>query len=238
MSNEGCEKNQPPGQGSETPAGVGADRTRRRLTGAGLAGAGVLMTVSSRTALGQVVGGCGSESASAALSRTGEVPDCGCSPGFWWNTNGQRVWGDFIEVNFSEYARTTSFNQVFCQSLPPEVQKFFPDDSVTLLQARQAQGVYPPSNYDGCANKHAVGMHAVAALLNVAFYGDRYPAEPRFSNPADVVLAFQNALVAYHNEDKSGKACSYLSAFKDRVDVYAGYSGDRVWCFNGTNWGD
>jgi hypothetical protein len=189
------------------------------------------MTVSSRTALGQAVGGCGSESPSAALSRTGEVPDCGCSPGFWWNPNGQRVWTDYLETTFSKGA---SFNRVFCSGLPYGVKPFFEEDSVTLQMARESGGSYPGTNYE-CSNVHAIGMHAVAALLNVAFYGNRYPAG--FSNPAEVVSAFQDALVAYH-ATQNGNACQGLSDFKDRVDVYDSYSGDRLWCFNGTNWGD
>jgi len=212
----------PPGgatsAGGPSPT-AGTSRTRRRLAAGGLVGTGVLMTMSSRSALGQVVGGCGSETASAALSRHGEVQECGCSPGFWWNPNGQKVWSDHLEIYFP---KTASFNTVFCSNLPLDVKPFFVDDGVTLLQARKDGGPYPDTNYKG-GNIPAVGMHAVAALLNTQFYGDRYPALPPFASANDVILAFQEAL-----QLKDG-----LEAFKARVDVY-----DGLWCFNGTNWGD
>lgn len=201
-------------------------RLGRRRTAAGLAGATVLMTLSSRSAFG-AAGMCGSETASAALSGNQEQPDCGCSPGFWWNTNGQRVWAEHIEPAYPEFSRGASFNQVFCSGLPPSAKSFFADNMTALMEARGSGGSYPATNYDSCHNVHAVGMHAVAALLNVVFYGDRYPAVPRFSSAQDVIDAFQGALTGL------GNVCKNLTAFKDRVDVYSG-----LWCFNGKDWGD
>lgn len=209
----------------DEPAGArraepGANQGRRRLTAGGLAGAGILMTMSSRSALGQTVGGCGSESVSAALSRHGELPACGCSPGFWWSPNGQQVWSEFLEGAFP---KGTSFNALFCSYLPLDVKPFFKNDQVTLLDAKKNHGFYPETNYD-CGNVHAVGMHAVAALLNVQFYGERYPASPPFASANDVIMAFQECLA---------DGCGGLTRFKDRVDVYSG-----LWCFNGMNWRD
>lgn len=200
------------------PAVPGTDKTRRRLTAGGLAGAGILMTMSSRSALGQTVGACGSESVSAALSRQLEAVPCGCSPTFWWSSEGQRVWGEFLEAHFP---MTASFNDVFGTSLGADVPQFFKDDDVTLFMAKRDHGPYPETNYNK-GNVSAYGMHAVAALLNVQFYGDRYPADPPFASASEVIMAFQEAL---RNEGEG------LDAFKDRVDVYNG-----TWCFSGRNW--
>lgn len=221
MSRLEREDNHPAGeQSARTPAG-GADPVRRRLTSGGLAGAGVLMTVASRSALGQVVGGCGSESASAALSRNGELSSCGCSPGFWWNENGQRVWTEYLGA----YPQTATFNAVFCSGLPLNVKPFFQSDNVTLLEAHKEDGgPYPDTNYP-CEYVSAVGMHAVAALLNAEFYGVRYPAG--FTSGAEVIQAFQAAL---------GGGCGGLNQFKGAVDVYDDNGG--LWCFNGKDWGD
>jgi len=212
---ENCDAGNP---GETAPAMVGADQTRRRLTVGGLAGAGILMTLSSRSALGQTVGGCGSESVSAALSRQAEAVPCGCSPTFWWSPEGQRVWSEFLENSFPMSA---SFNGIFGASLGPDVKPFFKDDSVTLLMAKKDSGSYPDTNYSK-GNIQDFGMHAVAALLNVQFYGDRYPAEPPFASANEVITAFQEALV---NEGEG------LNEFRNRVDVYSG-----TWCFSGRNW--
>jgi hypothetical protein len=200
------------------PAAADTDRSRRRLAAGGLAGAGVLMTLSSRSALGQVVGGCGSESASAALSRTGELPPCGCSPEFWSTDIGLQVWTEFLEIHFPKSA---SFNDIFSAGLPDAVKPFFVDPAVTLLTAQNSGGVYPETNYS-CSGIDKVGMHAVAALLNVQFYGERYP--PQFASTTDVIVAFQVGL-------RGG--CEGLEAFKTRVDVYGG-----MWCFSGLSQGD
>ncbi|HRP75021.1 MAG TPA: hypothetical protein PK725_01275 [Rhodocyclaceae bacterium] len=230
------EECQPVATGAESPAEVVTDRGRRKFTAAGLAGTGVLMTLSNRSALGASLGQCGSESVSAALSRQMDLPECGCSPGFWWNPNGERVWRDYIEPAYPQYARSASFNQVFCTGLPVDVPKFFKDDATTLWDARKAQNVFPPSNYDECANIHAIAMHAVAALLNVAFYGNRYPAVPTFDDPTEVIAALQAAMQGHYwmnGGETSGPVCTALTAFKNRVDVY-----NNLWCFNGNNWGE
>lgn len=221
MSEQDSEDNRIDIPAGAAPAVSGPDRGRRRLTAGGLAGAGILMTLSSRSALGQTMGGCGSESVSAALSRSDELPACGCSPGFWWSPDGQQVWSEYLETAFP---MGTSFNALFCAYLPPDVKPFFKDDAVTVAMVKKDGGSYPETNYTCNGNAHAVGMHTVAALLNVQFYGERYPASPPFGSADDVIVAFQEALA---NGDDG------LILFKDRVDVY-----DGLWCFNGMNWRD
>lgn len=194
------------------------DAARRRLTGAGLAGAGVLMTISSRSALGATVGMCGSESASAALSRTGEVASCGCSPGFWWSPNGLNVWNTYLATL---YPSSASFNSVFCPGFTAET-KFFKSDTITLANVKKNGKVYFPTNYDRCGDTQAVAMHAVAATLNAQFYGERFPP---FHTGSEVIQAFQSALQA----DALGKGCDNLNLFKAQVDIYD----DSLFCFNG-----
>jgi hypothetical protein len=62
------------------------DETRRRLTGAGLAGSGVLLTLVSHPVLGRGLGGnqcTKSAILSGNLSNPQDNTQCGCSPGYW-----------------------------------------------------------------------------------------------------------------------------------------------------------
>lgn len=202
-------------------AGAGQpDRSRRRLATAGLAGAGVLMTLPGRSALGAGFGQCGSETASAALSRHGEPAMCGCSPGFWWRSpHGLGKWVEYIP----QYHPDRSFNQVF------GVAFFKPNKDRTLRslgpggQNRASVGDTFLTGH--CGSIHSILFHAVAALLNATFYGSRYPSI--YNDPALVISAFQTAFA----NDRTTGGCTNLNAFRVAVDVYD--AGGGLWCFNG-----
>lgn len=195
------------------------DATRRRIARGGAAGAGVLISVASRSAFGTGVGWgtcTGSEMASGNLSREGAPKPCGCSPGFWGNSNGTAIWKnpDFIPLTYSQ---TQYFNSVF------GVNFFKPSANVTLKSAIDKTGkIYDKSMNGGWCptNKvsamQEVGLHAVAALLNAQFYGSRYPVINMQSASA-VISAFQTAFAG---------GVSALETFKNTVDVYD----SGVWC--------
>ena len=155
------------------------------------------------------------------MSRHGEVADCGCSPGFWWRSpHGLVKWSN-TEIIPALYGPDQMFNTVFGRNF------FIVDRALELL------GPGPPSfdisdtNLQGLCgstgnpggNLHAVVFHAIAALLNASFYGDRYPAP--YKMPGAVIGAFQSAYDA-------SNPCEQLDAFMVAVDVYNG-----LWCFNG-----
>lgn len=185
--------------------------SRRKLGLAGAAGTGLLMTVASRSAMAGA-NSCGSEMASGNLSKVLTGNDCGCSPGFWWNNNGTDKWTKYIP----QYPRTALFNSTF------GVTYLAPDKALSLCGPNTTHTLVASLNSLGIPNN--VVMHAVAALLNVTHFGAlRYPANPAFTSPANVISEFQAAVssaIASNNKNP-------LVAFKNRCDVYAG----ATWCF-------
>lgn len=192
------------------------DQHRRKFGSAGVAGTGVLLSMASKSAMGGWGTCSGSELASSGLSRTGEANPCGCSPGYWWNSNGTVTWDNFITANplHSGYSRTALFNTVF------GVPYFNSTDNVQLGMLNPSSN-FPPafvidgSNYEGIKN---VAMHAVAALLNAAFYGLRYPAP--YKTPSAVINAFA---LAFNSTNRR----QALKAFVEQVDVY---TSSNTWC--------
>lgn len=201
----------------------GANQKRRKIAVLGATGAGVLMSLSSRSALGAGFGQCGSESVSAAMSRHGEVTECGCSPGFWWRSpHGVVKWSN-PEIIPAIYGPNMTFNAVF------GVDLFKANKNRTLIELGPGSKIFNDSDLKvqsiaACNNIHAILFHAVAALLNAAFYGVRYPSP--YQTPAAVITAFQNAFMA-----PPDAVCASLTTFKNQVDVY-----DGLWCFNGKDW--
>ncbi|MFZ5455906.1 MAG: hypothetical protein ACOY9I_09665 [Pseudomonadota bacterium] len=199
-----------------TPQTEQVDAARRRLTRGGAAGAGVLLSVASRSAFGTSTWGTctGSEIASGNLSREGTPRPCGCSPGFWGNRNGKELWAE-PKVFPMIYGKGQSFNSVF------GVEYYKSSESsayVTLENAIDGEGMLGKwAGDDG--NMRTVAFHAVAALLNAYFYGSRYPAIG-LQTPEAVIIAFQNAFNSYPRKSR-------LLAFKDRVDVY---DTADIWC--------
>jgi len=194
------------------------DIGRRRLAKAGVAAGGVLATVASRSALGGWGTCTGSEIASGNLSRQGEANPCGCSPGFWWNKNGLAVWTGSI----LDYPPMSSFDGVFGVS-------FFQSADVTLFDCGPGTGspALTPE-VDAVTGNNTIlytcAFHAVAALLNAAFYGSRYPV-PGMDTPASVISAFQAAL----NTSIITKSKNALVQFKDTVDIYD--KTPNLWCW-------
>lgn len=202
---------------SEQPSAP-VDSTRRRLAGGGALGAGVLLSVASRSAFGTGTWGTctGSEIASGNMSREGTPRPCGCSPGFWGNSNGKRIWENPDLIPYI-YAQGQVFNSVF------GVNFFKPSKNETLREAIDKTGVIYDKTMSGgwcptnkVSNMKTCAFHAVAALLNAQYYGNRYPVIG-LQTPGAVISAFQSAF--------SG-GVSALESFITRVDVYQ----SGVWC--------
>ena len=212
--------NQAPKRGTAALRQRPANAHRRLLGRAGLSGTSVLLTTASRSALGGWGQCTGSELASGNLSRMGTLNPCGCSPGYWWNINGFQTWDQYIE----DYPRATStFNVVFGLNMPGNLY-FDPDVKLSACgpSTNNPRAFLPTDN--GLNN---VAMHAVAALFNAAFYGNRYPV-PGLQTPAAVISAFQTAFGL-----PDAQRASRLKAFVRRVDVY---DSSNTWC-NGSQHG-
>lgn len=203
--------------------GEPVNASRRRLGKLGVTGTAVVLSVPSRSAVAGWGMCTGSELASGNLSRAATANPCGCSPGFWWNKNGVPLWqiaGNWKTKPYGSDGITVAlpgikFNKIF------GVNFFAPD--VTL-------SICGPSSKNPLAPKFAAvadntAMHAIAALLNAAYYGTRYPVGG-LQTPASVIAAFQTACSSMSPKDT-------LSAFVAKVDVY---SSSNTWC-NGSDHG-
>lgn len=189
---------------SDLPQDVGVDQNRRRLGTLGVTGSAVLMSLSSKSAVAGWGSCTGSELASGNLSKAGTANPCGCSPGFWWNQNGVALRG--TAPSLLAYPFTLVFNTYFGRN-------FLSNANTTF------QNCGPSANPTyTVAAPVSTAMHAIAALLNAAYYGARYPVIG-MQTPAAVKTAFQNA---FDN--------GTLVGFVAQVDVYKA----GVWC-NGTN---
>lgn len=186
------------------------DQSRRKFASAGVVGTGVLLSVASRSAMGGWGQCTGSELASGNLSRTGEANPCGCSPGYWWNNNGDRSWDLYLA---SQYPKGSRFNDIF------QVNYFTNAPNAVQIGDKDALNDGAVT-FTGC-NAGNIAKHAVAALLNAEFYGNRYPTG--LHSGSAVIAAFQSAF----SIPGSGK-CAALKAFVARVDVYTSAS---TWCF-------
>jgi hypothetical protein len=201
---------EPSSQASGEHAPAAVDRSRRRLFQGAAGGAGVVLSVSSRSAVAGWGTCTGSELASGNLSRLDDANPCGCSPGFWWNSNGRALWqsAPVLAINFP-YA-TATFNSVF------GVTFLDPDRKLSEL----GPGVSPTTTVPGLSGNggaQTASMHAVAALLNAAYFGARYPV-PGLQTAAGVVGAFQTAFLGGRQS---------LLAFVSRVDIY---DAKGTWC--------
>jgi hypothetical protein len=189
-----------------------ANPGRRRLGGLGVGGTAVALSVASRSAVAGWGQCTGSELASGNLSRDpNQANPCGCSPGFWWNNNGVAIWDNASILAFTGYRRSNKFNAVFGVN-------FLSDNNLSMGQV--GPGVNPSNTVGANGN---TAMHAVAALLNAAYFGTRYPV-PGLQTPAAVIAAFQAAF----NTVGGGNARKQAFAdFVTRVDVYTSKS---TWC--------
>lgn len=189
---------------SDLPQDVSVDQSRRRLGTLGVTGSAVLMSLSSKSAVAGWGSCTGSELASGNLSKAGTANPCGCSPGFWWNNNGASL--RVSAPSLQAFPFTAAFNDYFGRN--------FLSTATTTFQncGPSANPAYTKSAPTSTA------MQAIAALLNAAYYGARYPVVG-MQTPAAVKAAFQRA---FDNND--------FTAFVAQVDVYKA----GVWC-NGTN---
>lgn len=193
------------------PSAAPQNPGRRRLGKLGAGGTAVALSVASRSAVAGWGSCTKSELASSNLSRDmNEANPCGCSPGYWWNTNGMALWDDPLVTALTGFRPNDMFNTVFgCAFLSPD---------------KKLKDVGPgtnPSNTVGAAGNTT--MHAVAALLNAAYYGTRFPVTG-LTTPAAVIAAFQQAFNTIGGNEAKAAA---LAAFVTRVDVYTAQS---TWC--------
>lgn len=200
---------------TEAPEGLPVDQQRRKLTKAGIVGSGVILTLASRSAIGGWGVCTGSELMSGNLSRAGDANPCGCSPGYWGNTNGYATWmAQLGKLINSTYGPTAKFKDVFGVS-------FFVDNTTTLLQAVRKERT-PKTALCGRTSLSegflkTAAFHAVAALLNASVYGSRYPVPVAYQTPAGVISAFASAYT-----------CG-LTDFVTKVDIYS--TAPNLWCF-------
>lgn len=204
------EQNQPQPQDTDVVQSGPLNPGRRRLGTLGAGGTAIALSVTSRSAVAGW-GSCSkSELASGNLSRDmSEANPCGCSPGYWWNTNGKTLWADPTVTAFAGFRSSAMFNTVFgCAFLTPD---------------KKLSDVGPgTSPVNACGANANTAMHAVAALLNAAYYGNRFPVVG-MTTPAAVITAFKNAFSAGTNSAKR----QALSDFVTKVDVY---SSKPTWC--------
>jgi len=197
----------------EKRADQSVDQTRRRLTGAGLAGSGVLLTLVSHPVLGNSYGGnqcTKSAILSGNLSKQQDNVQCGCSPGYW----GQHpeVWDRLTD---HLYLPHMEFNAVFGRTV-------FQAGTTLLTVAIESEK--PPLAFakpNGCNNGfykkiRVASFHAVAALLNSATFAWRFL--PLYDTPAKVIAAYQ---LAFDNSLMPHNCGSALEQVKDQWDQYS-----------------
>ena len=164
------------------PSESGVDQTRRRLTGAGLAGSGVLLTLASRPVLAQggfCLSPSGFQSGNLSRPSQGNVACTGRTPGYWgeknsinkgdWATAGSipGVCGsksgncNMLGWKDTEKVIATKFCDVFAcggaLSIYRNVPGLFPATKMSLMQVMHMGGSQDPFQF---------GAHMVAAYLN------------------------------------------------------------------------
>lgn len=194
------------------------DQSRRRFTGAGLAGSGVILTLVSHPVLGGSRGGGNQCTRSAILSgnlsHQQDNTQCGCSPGYW----GQHpeVWGKLTD---NLYLPDMVFNTVFGRNV-------FKNNATLGQVAKQSlklELVTIPANcnkQDYYSKVRNASFHAVAALLNAATFAWRYL--PLYDTPQKVINAYQTAFDAAALD--CGAALTQLKSEWDQYSrLYCGY---------------
>mgnify|MGYP000274083302 CR=1 FL=1 len=170
------------GSKNARPAEPGVDLTRRRLTGAGLAGSGVLLTLASRPVLanGVCLSPSGFQSGNLSRPNQGYTPCGGRTPGYWGEKNSikQGSWAaagcepgkcDSKSGNCNNYTdwhdTAEHVATKFCDTFPC---------SGHLSIYRYVPGIFPLTNMslmqvmhlDGSQDPYQLGAHLVAAYLN------------------------------------------------------------------------
>ena len=208
-----------------TPGSV--DTSRRRFTKVGLAGSGVILSISSRSALGGWGTCTGSEMMSGNMSRQGTPNPCGCSPGYWGNHIPE--WNKLITQGLINniYKPDAYFDAVFGLG---SLSMFTPDAQLQYVAQRgysltiALPGACDPTknNNDFLGTARTATFQAVAALLNASVYGSRYPTP--YQSPSAVISAFASAAnTAYATCNKQ--------AFDNFITVVDVYGSQSTWCF-------
>ena len=165
-----------------TPTKSGVDQTRRRLTGAGLAGSGVLLTLASRPVLAQggiCLSPSGFQSGNLSRPNQGNTPCAGRTPGYWGEKNSlaQGAWAaadsipgvcnsqsgncDLLGWHDTGSVIATKFCSVFaCGGVLANYQNvpgLYPTKQMSLMQVMHLNGSQDPYQF---------GAHMVAAYLN------------------------------------------------------------------------
>ena len=201
------------------------DASRRRFAKAGLAGSGVILSISSRSALGGWGTCTGSEMMSGNMSRQGTPNPCGCSPGYWGNHIPE--WSKLITQGLinTAYNPDADFDSVFGLGSPG---MFNPDaklrdvarNSTPLTIALPSACDPSKNNSDFLGSARTATFQAVAALLNASVYGVRYPVP--YQSPSAVISAFHSAFTTAYAACNKQAFVDFIAA----VDVYTG-----IWCF-------
>jgi len=165
-----------------TPTEAGVDQTRRRLTGAGLAGSGVLLTLASRPVLAQggiCLSPSGFQSGNLSRPNQGSTPCTGRTPGYWGQKNSidQGSWAaassipgvcdsqsdncDLLGWHDTKKVIATKFCDVFAcggaLAIYRHVPGLYPATKMSLMQVMHLDGSQDPFQF---------GAHMVAAYLN------------------------------------------------------------------------
>ncbi|MBE0549519.1 MAG: hypothetical protein IH627_18060 [Rubrivivax sp.] len=193
------------------------DHGRRRLATLGVSGTAVVLSVTSRSAVAGWGTCTGSELASGNLSRAGSANPCGCSPGFWWNNNGEALWASSPTL-YTNFPRTAAFNTVFGRVF------YKPKDGGGAVLLQDVGPSTSNENYFGANNN--TGMHAVAALLNAQYFGARYPTP--YQTAEAVKSAFQSAFDTASLATENGPRKAPFISFVATVDIYDKTS--NLWC--------
>lgn len=206
------------------------DLTRRRLTGAGLAGSGVLLTLVSHPVLGGGYstggGGVGNQCTKSAilsgnLSNQGTPVQCGCSPGYW----GQHpdVWDKLTDGRFlpGMYFNTVFGCKVFKDTTTLLDVALMNDKCAPVLKASDCCGKSGSSS--GFTSKvQTCSFHAVAAICNAATFAWRYL--PSYDTPEKIITAYQNAYTAAKYYKDCASAFEQLKTDLDKYNnLYCGY---------------
>ena len=165
-----------------TPTESGVDQTRRRLTGAGLAGSGVLLTLASRPVLAQggiCLSPSGFQSGNLSRPNQGNTPCAGRTPGYWGEKNSidKGDWAaagsipgvcdsqsgncDLLGWHDTDKVIATKFCSVFAcggaLAIYRNVPGLYPTKKMSLMQVMHLDGSQDPFQF---------GAHMVAAYLN------------------------------------------------------------------------
>lgn len=166
----------------ETAGEQGVDQTRRRLTGAGLAGSGVLLTLVSRPVLANSVclSPSGFQSGNLSRPQQGFTPCGGRTPGYWGEKNSirQGSWAAAgcepgkCDSNSGNCNSCTSWHDTSGHTSTKFVDTFPCSGHLSIY--RYVPGVFPLQNMslmqtmhlDGSDDPYQLGAHLVAAYLN------------------------------------------------------------------------